>query len=226
VRPDETVVDIGAGSGRLTAALASRAASVYAVELDPVWAARLRKRFANRRNVRVVEGDALAVPLPGLPFRVVANLPFGDTTPILRRFLDDPRGRLQRADVILEWDAARKRGSCWPSTLLGVCWGVRFEFALLRRLPAACFEPRPSVDAGLLRVTRRPSPLVADEEHARFCALVRTAFRASHLRDLVATPAQKRAARELGVERSAQPRELDVHQWAALFAAVGRETRR
>src|SRR5688500_19093807 len=102
------MLDLGAGSGRLTAALAQRARRVVAVELDPHWAGVLRGRWP---NVDVVEGDATRVPLPSEPFRVVANVPFDRTTEILRRLLDDPRTPLVRADLVVEWGVALKRAS-------------------------------------------------------------------------------------------------------------------
>jgi 23S rRNA (adenine-N6)-dimethyltransferase len=219
---DAIVVDVGAGTGRLTAPLAERAAGVYAIEVDPVSAAHLRRRFGTRSNVTVVEGDALRAPLPHEPFRVVANLPFAGATAILRRLLDHPS--LEQADVIVEWDVARKRASCWPSTLLGVCWGVRYEFRLVRRLPPACFEPPPHVDAGLLRIVARDIPLVLDRDYPRFRRFVGAAFAGNGraLRATLGGRAFKRAAREVGVGASARPRELDVYQWVALFAAERR----
>ena len=179
VRADELVVEIGAGSGRLTAELARRAGHVVAIEIDPTWAARLGERFT---RIEVVEGDALRVTLPREPFRAVGNVPFNCTTAILRRLLDDPRTPLRRADLIVEWNLARKRAAVWPSTLLGVCWGPWFELSVVRRLPARCFEPRPSVDAGLLRITRRAVPLVDPEEVDDFREFVRSAFAQGRLR--------------------------------------------
>ena len=192
----------------------------------PLCAARLRERFGATANVEVVEDDVLRVPLPARPFRVVANLPFHLTTAILRRLLDDPRTPLQRADVLVEWEVARKRALCWPSTMLNVLWGARCEIAVVRRVPAACFEPRPEADAGLLRIVRRSEPLVPDRDVEAFRALVEAGFRrrGSSLRAALAGRVGgatfKAAGRELGFDSSVTARDLDVHQWAGLFHAV------
>ena len=227
VRPGELVLDLGAGAGRLTTPLAESGARVRAVELDPAWAARLRDRFAAAPNVEVVEADLLAAPLPAEPFGVVANLPFHLTTAILRRLLDDPATPLRRADVLVEWEVARKRSLCWPATLLNVVWGARYELAVVRRVPAACFEPRPDADAGLLRIVRRAEPLVDPLDADRFRTFVEAGFRAggrpvrTALARHLSARAAKRVLRDLGLDASATARELDVHQWAALFAATG-----
>jgi 23S rRNA (adenine-N6)-dimethyltransferase len=216
VASEELVLDIGAGGGRLTAPLARTGAEVWAIELDAQLARALSARFARAGNVRVVGGDAMRVALPRRPFRVVANLPFGSTTAILRRFLDDPRVPLRQADVIVEWGLARKRTACWPATLLGITWGAWYELAVVRRLPAGCFEPKPSVDAAVLRATRRREPLVAERDASRFRHFVRAAF----AEGLPRSHAARRCLRALGLDGRAQPRDLDVHQWAALFDVI------
>jgi 23S rRNA (adenine-N6)-dimethyltransferase len=220
----DLVVEIGAGSGRLTAPLAERGAAVTAIELDPVWAERLRDRFRASPNVAVVQADALRVALPREPFRVVANVPFHLTTAVLRRLLDDPRLPLERADLIVEWNVACKRARCWPSTMLNVLWGSRFELSVARRLPAGCFEPRPDVDAGVLRIVRRDPSLVAARDYGRYRRLVQAGFGSAALRAAlspVLPPRRfKTVARELGLGVDASARDLDVHQWAAIFGAV------
>jgi 23S rRNA (adenine-N6)-dimethyltransferase len=216
LRREELVVEIGPGDGRLTAELSRRADRVIAIELDPVLGAAVRARFD---NVAVVDGDVLRVPLPQEPFRVVGNIPFNRTTAILRRLLDDPRTPFARGDVIVEWGFARKRTAVWPSTLLGVAWGPWFELVLVRRIPARCFAPAPSVGAALLRVTRRTVPLVSTEEAGEYVAFVRRAFAEKRVADCVPPLTLKRVADRLGFDRRSAPRELDVHQWAVLFAA-------
>ena len=195
IAPDDLVLDLGAGSGRLTGALARNARRVIAVELDPHWVRELRGRWP---NVELVQADAALVDLPREPFRVVANLPFDRTTAILRHLLDDPRVPLRRADVIVEWDVAVKRCLPWPSTVNDVLWGAWYRFSLLRRLPAQAFEPAPSVAAGLVAIERRPLSLVDEARWQAYRRFVAGGFRR-------------------GVAGRRQPRDLDAHQWAELF---------
>jgi 23S rRNA (adenine-N6)-dimethyltransferase len=179
------VLDFGAGTGLITAALAATGASVLAVEVDDDLASGLGRRFATVPNVTVLAADLCAVPLPVTPFRVVANPPFGHTAAVLRRLLGDPAGGLERADLVVQWQVARHRArvdGVEPADLLGATWGPWWRFARGRRLPAACFRPRPSVDAALLVVTRRAEPLLPAAAFAEYAAFVQAEFadRPSH----------------------------------------------
>jgi 23S rRNA (adenine-N6)-dimethyltransferase len=209
VGADDVVVDLGAGTGRLTGELARVARRVVAVELDPRLARGLRGRWA---NVEVVEADAATIALPREPFRVVANLPFGRTSDLLHLLLDDPTTPLTRADLVVEWGLAFKRAVPWPSSVSGVVWGAFFEATLSRRLPPLAFHPPPAVDAGVLVYRRRDEPLVARGSVARYHRFVADGFRhgVGH-----AVPAG--ALRGIGESRVAA-RDLDAHQWAELFS--------
>lgn len=140
---DTLVLDIGAGTGVFAGELARCCDRVRAIEIDGELAARLRARFASRPRVEVVHADALRLPLPHEPFRVVANVPFNRTTAICRRLLDDPRVPLERADLVVALEVAWKRARVTPSTALGAYWGAWYEFAL---------APPPQTDAGVLRI--------------------------------------------------------------------------
>jgi len=174
-RRGELVVEVCAGPGPITLALAHRAVDVVAVEIDPVWAQRLRdlvRRVAPAR-VRVVEADILSLPLPTRPFRVIGSLPFGQTTNILHRLLDEPSVPLERADVIVQWEVARKRAAVPPSTMLSTAWAPWWEFRLGPRIPAPEFRPIPQVDAGVLVITRRSRPLLPVAMARRYADFVR-----------------------------------------------------
>jgi 23S rRNA (adenine-N6)-dimethyltransferase len=221
------VLDLGAGAGALTRALADAGVRVRAVELDATALRQLRERFGADERVEVVHGDATLVRLPAEPFAVVANLPFAAGTAILRRLLGDPRVPLTQLDAIVEWGLAAKRTAVWPSTQLGCTWGVWYELQLVRRVPRACFAPPPAVDAAVLRATRRPEPLVPPEQASAYEALVRRAFAAQVPLDrILPRRLVHRTARELGFEAHARARDLDALQWARLYAAVRSATPR
>jgi 23S rRNA (adenine-N6)-dimethyltransferase len=229
VTEGDLVLDIGAGNGLISQALARRGARVVAIERDPALAQRLRARFGTWPSVTVTEADVLAAPLPGEPFRVVANIPFGITTKILRLLLDS--GELTRADLIVQAEVARKRGTRGRGTLLNACWEPWFEFGTGARIPAAAFRPRPRVDAAILIVVRRDPPLLDPAARRDYTAFVTAAFEGA--RPTVAsalTPALPRSvfaplATELGFGVTALPSQLGVTDWVALFKAARRPAR-
>jgi 23S rRNA (adenine-N6)-dimethyltransferase len=212
IRRGDLVLDVGAGRGMLTGALARAGARVVAVEIDAELAALLRERFDD-----VIEADAARMALPREPFKVLANLPFEGTTAILRRLLD-PRAALQRADVIVEWRFAEKRAAVWPSTQLGTYWGAWFELSIVR-----VFAPPPSVNAAVLRIARRREPLVAPPDDRRYARFLERGYRDGP-RAVVPWSTLKRLETELGFDRHAAARDLDAAQWATLFLHSVRRT--
>jgi 23S rRNA (adenine-N6)-dimethyltransferase len=226
IRPDELVLEIGPGPGRLTAPLSRNAAHVVAVEIDERFAAELRTRFGSASNVEVLRGDILEVALPSTPFRVVGNLPFGSTTPILRRLLDGTAPALTAADVLVEWNVARKRSSPRPTNLVSLGWQPWWTFELVRHVPASAFQPRPSVDAGFLAIRRRARPLLRPDQRGRYRALLGRAFRKANLpvgRSLSGTvpaPLVDECLRGRGLQPDTRPTDLDVFDWVALFEAA------
>ncbi len=221
----ELVVEIGAGFGRLTAPLRIAGARVVAVEVDPDLACSLRRRYGGER-VTVVEADFLTLAPPVEPHRVVGNVPFAITTPILRRLLDDPAPELRRADLIAQEGLVRKRAGTRPSTMLSLRWQPWWRLQAERHLPAACFDPPPRVDAAVLAIRPRRPALVPTEQAAPYRAFVETGFTrdARPVRRALALPPRtwKRFARGRGLAADARPHELDVWDWVALFGLAGR----
>jgi 23S rRNA (adenine-N6)-dimethyltransferase len=213
----DLVVDVGAGTGVLTRALADTGARVVALERDDRLARELQRRLG---DVTVVAVDATRWSWPDEPFAVVANLPFAIAADLLRVLLDDPRVPLTRAELIVQWELARKRTSVWPSTLRGVYWSAWHELALGRHLSPNAFAPPPSVDAGVLSVRRRAAPLVPVEAASSYFRFVEQGFRRhGPLRRVLAPLEWKRLAVALGFPADATGRDLDAHQWAALYEA-------
>ncbi|MGH2684879.1 MAG: rRNA adenine N-6-methyltransferase family protein [Actinomycetota bacterium] len=152
----DLVLDLGAGTGLITAALLRRGARVIAVEVDPKLARGLRRRYP---QARVLERDLLTLRWPTEPFAVVANPPFSCTSALLRSLLDDPRTRLARADVVLQAGAVRAR-AVDPPGLCELQWAPWWTLAPGRHLPPSSFRPPPRCGAAVLTVRRRTAPLL------------------------------------------------------------------
>jgi 23S rRNA (adenine-N6)-dimethyltransferase len=158
VAPGDVVVDFGAGTGALTLPAAAAGADVIAVERDPAWSAHLRGRARDMgldERVRVVRGDLRSVELPTGRWRVIASPPFGLTTVLLRRLLDNPTRAPARIDLVLQWEVARKFAAQPPTTLLATTWAPWWQMSLVQRIRRTAFRPAPRVDAGWLRIRRR-----------------------------------------------------------------------
>jgi 23S rRNA (adenine-N6)-dimethyltransferase len=206
VTPGDLVLDLGAGAGALTVPLARMGARVIAVERDERAARRLVGRMARYPNVTVVSGDALTVPLPHRPYLVVANIPFGVTTALLRRLLDSP---LTAADLVVERGAGRLLTAARPGRAELLCWQTAFRLSRGATLPSTAFRPPPSVDALVLRVRRRPQP-----PPAGLGTLLRHAYRSAAAP--IGRVVGRAAARQAGLDPHLPVAQLTADDWLSL----------
>lgn len=210
-RTDGPIVEIGAGSGALTLPLQALGRSLTAVEVDPRRASRLDARTASA--TRVVTADFLRYRLPGGPHVLVGNLPFHLTTAMLRRILH--AAGWTDAVLLVQWEVARRRAAVGGATMMTAQWWPWFDFDLLQRVPAAAFQPAPTVDGGLMTIVRRADPLVAEADRREYQAMVHRIFtgRGRGIGQIL----RRQGLAGNGIRPSALPRDLTATQWAALF---------
>ncbi len=236
--PGDDVLEVGPGPGVLTAALAHHARSVTAVEIDPRMVAVLAETLGELRNVRVVRADALEVDLYTLglrpPTRIVANLPYQITTPLLERFLADPR-RPPLVVVLVQEEVARRMAATAANEraprergFLSVFVQSFAEARLVRRVPARAFRPAPRVDSAVVALRTRARPAFAPLEQRAFLRFVSDLFRhrRKQLRSALGHEAgldRARAEAALAAARIAptrRPEELTLDEWVALASAA------
>ena len=177
--PGDTVVEIGPGHGRLTAMLAEQAKMVIAIELDAKLYERLRETLSAYDNIEVVHSDALKYPYETLDaFKVVANIPYYITTPIIFKLFEH-RNRLTSITVTVQREVAR-RIAAGPG---GKDYGVlslmvqyygqpKLEFIV----PRGAFRPVPKVDSAVVRIELYEKPPLVVRDERFFFRVIKTAF--------------------------------------------------
>ena len=231
VGPGDHVVEIGAGLGSLTLALADTGADVTALEVDRGIVPVLRDVVADCDNVEVVEGDAMKLDWdktlsPDISWMLVANLPYNVATPLVCDLLDQVP-QVQRILVMVQREVA-DRFAAAPSTSAYGAVSVKAAYwgraRIVGHVPASVFVPRPNVESALVEITRHspmPGHLAAVDPELLF-PLVKTGFgqRRKMLRKSlsgVVTAGQFEAAAVLGTSR---PEELSVDDWVRLLGAI------
>jgi 16S rRNA (adenine1518-N6/adenine1519-N6)-dimethyltransferase len=206
--PGDRVLEIGAGLGSLTLALAETGAHVVALETDRHLVPVLRT-VVEPAGVDVVEGDALRLDLAALlaergdpPWSLVANLPYNVATPLVLRTLTEVPS-VTRQLVMVQREVGER-------------------MAAVAGEPASVFVPRPRVESVLVRIVRRPEPAVDPGvvSYERLDTVVRAGFgqRRKMLRRALAGVVDSDAFARAGVRPEARAEELDVAAWGRLAA--------
>jgi 23S rRNA (adenine-N6)-dimethyltransferase len=220
------IVEWGTGDGALTRSLVALRRPLTGIEIDPRRARGLNARTP--AHVRIHGGDLLDHAPPHGSV-VVANIPFHLTTPTLRHLLDGDGW--SSAVLVVQWEVARKRAGVGGATKMTAQSWPWYQFALDRRVPAAAFRPRPSVDAGILVVDRRRRPVLGHEVADDYRSWVARVFAgpgrglADVLRRAGVPGTTARRLADATGRRSPLPRDLDAAGWVDAFRAARRRDR-
>jgi len=234
LEPGQAVVEIGAGLGSLTLALAETGATVLAVETDRHLVPVLRS-VVEGLAVTVVEADALKVdfqallgpdgPLGSQPgFTLVANLPYNVATPLVMRVLTEAPMVASLLVMVQREVGERMAASAGDQAYGSVSVRIAYfaEAQVVGRVPATVFIPRPKVESVLVRLERRAAPAVdpAVVPAERLFAVVRAGFgqRRKMLRRALSGVVSPEAYERAGIDPSARAEELDIDQWGRLAA--------
>lgn len=226
VGPGDHVIEIGAGLGSLTLALAETGAAVTAVEIDRGIVPVLREVVADT-DVTVIEADAMSLDWDSLlggheRWVLVANLPYNVATPLVCDLLDGVPA-IHRMLVMVQREVADRLCAAAGSAAYGAV-SVKVAYWATARVaglvPASVFVPRPNVESALAEITRRPAP-ATDADPTSLFGLVRAAFahRRKMLRRSLADVVTPEVFQAAGIDGQRRPEELDVIEWGRLADA-------
>lgn len=222
IGPTDTVVDIGAGTGTITAELVKCAAQVIAVEIDPGLAARLKRRFYKEKKVTIHQADIRQFQLPTTAYKVVANIPFHITTEIIYKLLyySCPPSE---AYLVVPKEAAEKFTGTPHETQFSVLSKPWFDFQVVEKLNPTDFYPEPQVEVVFIKISKRQTNVISTEEENIYRSFVKFAFNTWKkdlkigLKRIFTYKQWVRLARDNGFSIHAKPTDLTFIQWLAIF---------
>ncbi len=230
VQPDQTVLEIGPGTGTLTEHLLAAGAKVIALEFDQDLLKGLQKRFDADANFTLVHGDIRTFNFTELPadYKVVANIPYYLTSHLVQ-LLSETTNPPTCAVLLIQKEVA-ERATAGPGdmSLLSITTQFYWQASLGPLVPAALFTPPPKVDSQILILERRTQPLFPDVQPKDFFRLVKAGFSQKrktlhnslaaglHLDKANAATLLKKADISAGL----RPQNLSLQQWHALHVAL------
>ena len=234
IGPDDNVLEIGAGSGALTAQLAKRCRRVMAIEIDREMIPWLKAATLNADNVDIIQGDATRLNLPLLtkelgPFKIVANLPYHITTELITMLVSSSLPILSM-HIMLQKESAEKLcaspgESGYGPLTLRTQWRSEPHIAL--RLPAEAFTPPPKVDSAFLALIRRETPPAAVTDEKQLFRLISASFAlkrktlVNNLMNAYHRPREETVnlLRSLPIKETVRAEELSIQDFVRLFNA-------
>jgi 16S rRNA (adenine1518-N6/adenine1519-N6)-dimethyltransferase len=238
IAPGDRVLEVGAGLGSLTVALADAGARVTAVEVDDALVRALEDVVEGYEKVRVLSIDALGADWGAVlngrgPWKVVANLPYTVAVPVVMRILET-ESRIRALFVMVQKEVGERLAAGpgepqYGAVSVKVAWRARAR--VVRKVSRSVFWPEPRVDSVLVAIERRPSPAGVDDDSLK--GLVDEAFgqrrktmRNALLRLGLSDEAARAALAECGIEPSARPEQLGLEAFACLARLWTAERRR
>lgn len=231
--PNEEIIEIGPGIGILTRELLKKGAIVTAIEIDQRLIPLLHSFLAcsqlkaHSSKLTIIEGNALHVPLT-LPtkYKVVANIPYHITSPLLHRFLLEVETLPVSLTLLLQKEVAETIASLGSPSILSVLVGLHGKARLVATVPPKAFLPPPKVASAILQIDCHKKPLVDRETAKRILKIAKHAMskRRKMLSNSIGSlPGGIDALKKCGIDSDRRPQTLKPQEWIALEYALSQK---
>lgn len=224
----DTIIEVGPGFGILTKTLAKKAKKVIAIELDQSLKPALQNAIKglprhDREKIELHFTDALKYQPPNLPYKLIANIPYSITSPLLRHFLKEVRRKPKLCVLMVQKEVAQKICAKPPDmNILALNVQMFAKPRYLFTVGKGAFQPRPKVDSAVIEITPFQKPLIHDPEKLKQCfALVSAAFfqkrkaLCNSLKKIYGKKTEE-ILRKAGIDPLRRPETLMIHEWLML----------
>ena len=218
----DIVVEIGPGKGAITTPLLARAGTLHAIELDRDLAASLRVRYADEANLYIHEADALRFDFSSLgdSLRIVGNLPYNISTPLLFRLLEY-RDRILDMHFMLQKEVVDRMAATPGSRAYGrlsIMLGCHFEMEALFDVDQSAFDPPPAVTSAIVRLIPLPAGTYDIHDESCLSRLVATAFsqRRKTIRNSLRQVVDEARLRSVGIDPGMRPETVSIAEYVQL----------
>jgi 16S rRNA (adenine1518-N6/adenine1519-N6)-dimethyltransferase len=218
----ETVVEIGSGKGAISQPLAQRSGELHAIELDRDLTPALREKFASQTNVSIHEADALNFDFAtlGNDLRIVGNLPYNISTPLLFRLVKFRR-QIRDMHFMLQKEVVDRMAAAPGNRTYGrlsIMLGCYLEIEPLFDVPASAFSPPPKVTSSIVRLRPLPADTYTICDHDKLSGVVAEAFsqRRKTLRNALKASATEEDLVAAGMDPQSRPERATIANYVAL----------
>ena len=222
IQPKDTIVEIGAGIGILTRELVKKAQRVTAIEIDAKLIPLLKEFTANPTHLTIINGNALHISFPTEPYKIVANIPYHITSPLLRHAFLESSSPPQSLTLLIQREVAKKICDTNNAGLLTIVVGLFGIPKIVATISPSAFLPPPKVDSAILHIQCFEKPRTTPQMTERILALVKLAF--SQKRKMLCNTIgslpdglDRLARADLDPQR--RPQTLTIEEWIQLAKA-------
>jgi len=220
VEKSDYIIEVGPGIGILTEELLQKAGQVHAIELDRNIIPWLEKKFGSNPTFKLEKGNVLKARLPSFPYKLVANIPYYITSPILRHFLQAKDGGMRPKMIVLMIQREVAEKICAKTgehNMLSLQTQIFGKPEIMFNVPKANFFPAPKVGSAVIRIKTYETPLVTSPDY--FLRMIGAAFHQKRktlcntMMNFTGRPRTEIEAALAGIQKMARPQDLTIEQW-------------
>lgn len=217
ISKQDLVIEIGPGLGVLTNELAKIAKKVTSIELDKKLIPILQETLQGHNNIEIINQDALKTPPPKTKYKVVANIPYNITSPLLNQFLQT-KNKPTSLTLLVQKEVAEKLCQKEPKmSILSLQVALFGKAEIISKVPSSCFHPAPKVESAIIHIEtykKTDKNYLPDEKAKKILSLAKIAFsqKRKKLKNTL-----KNFIKETDLDLTRRPQTLSIKEWLSLI---------